>query len=128
MARHFYFRYDGNAARFGIGYNGPCFVLGIVTTVGIGIAFRAVSPAMVPPVFPVALCSPGGLFGKRWIFFYFQSPARAIGKVPVEGVHFIKRHQVQEAFDLGGIAKMAGYVEMDAPVGKAWLVNNQRAG
>ena len=100
MTRHVDLRYYGDVALLGIGHNVACLLLGIesamrrlVVQVGIGAEDRT-----------RALRSD---LRQSGIALDFDTPALIVRQMPVEGVHVVKYHQIDELLDEVNAPEMA---------------------
>ena len=77
---------------------------------------------LVGPASYYGLPSDSTFLSQFGIFLYLDSPALVIGKMPMEGIEFMKGHQVKISLHLLHIEEMAGHIQMQSPVGKPRLV------
>ena len=116
--------HDGNAEAGGMGYDAADVVLGVGAAVGSGRALIDEAAVMLPPAVPVGDGAPGGLLRQQGILLRGEAPAAAIDQVPVEAVHLVARHLVQQLDDEVGGHEVARYVEHDPAPGEACRVRD----
>lgn len=59
-------------------------------------------------------------------YFLIYAPSLVVGEVPVQAVHVVERHHVDVGFHLVNGEEVAAHVEVDAAVGEARLVGDDR--
>src|SRR5690606_567232 len=68
--------------------------------------------------------SPRPYLMQTWIFFYFNTPALIVGKVKVQIVHFVIRHQVYILLNSSDGHKISTYVQKKTAISECRTICN----
>ncbi len=117
MSRYVDFRYHFNETVFGVSDNFLDIFLGIVA--GVRDSVRSVCT-------PAERSASSGCanFGQLRIFLDFDSPALVFGEVPVEAVHFIKRHHVNDSLYLVFAENVTSFIKHESAPSEAGSIFN----
>src|ERR1700730_8510419 len=105
MTRHFNFRYNSHEPLICIFYNFLYLLLGVITPVPIMfISYSGITANQ-------GAVSPCAYFSKFWIFFYFNSPSRIVGQMPMKIIHLVKGEIIDVFFNERNGEEMAANIQ-----------------
>ena len=126
MAGEVYLGDDLDIALGGIlHYLGNLF-LGVESTVG-GL-FARTCRVLVTPGLVGAVYVPRAYVVELGVTVNFDAPALVVGQMPMESVEFVSGHEVEVPLDLLDGEEVATDIEVAAPPGEAWIVENSTFG
>jgi len=112
VARHFDLGDDIDKAVSGVGDHFLDLLLGVESSVAAAIGLGA----------------PGADFGQARVFFDLDAPALVFSEVPVQAVHLVERHPVDDPLHIGHAVKVAPDVDVDPAPAEMGLVNDLEGG
>ena len=115
VAGDVHFGHNLHEAVAGVGHNFACIVLRVVAAVAQSVGLD-VAPSEHLALAP---CADGGETG---IFLYFEAPALVFGEVPVEAVHLVARHDVDDFLHFVLTVEVSAFVEHEAAPGETRCV------
>ena len=111
MSRDIDFRYHGYSFRSGIRHNLLDLVLCEIASVRDPVIFD-----IIPSLSDGCLLPHGTEFGQLRVSLDLHPPALVIGKMPVEGIHLVDRHDVQVLLYLINPEEMPCHIQMHSSI------------
>ena len=110
MSWHLYLRDDGDIPLRGIFHKITDLFLCVIPSVGLSVVDSR-SQRAYDGLFP-----PLSFLCQQRVFLYLQTPTLILGKVPMEPVHLVQRHQVDVPFQEVDVEVMQAAVQMHSTI------------